>query len=55
MNNIFKNVMNAAANSTSTFVEKMYKSEKKILQRKLTATLLKQLLPFWTKRATRLW
>lgn len=28
MNNIFKNVMNAAANSTSTFVEKMYKSEK---------------------------
>lgn len=29
MNNIFRNVMNAAANSTSTFVEKMYKSEKK--------------------------
>lgn len=28
MNNIFRNVMNAAANSTSTFVEKMYKSEK---------------------------
>lgn len=28
MNNIFKNVLNAAANSTSTFVEKMYKSEK---------------------------
>ena len=28
MNNIFRNVMNAIANSTSTFVEKMYKSEK---------------------------
>lgn len=28
MNNIFRNVINAAANSTSTFVEKMYKSEK---------------------------
>ncbi len=28
MNNIFRNVMNAVANSTSTFVEKMYKNEK---------------------------
>ena len=28
MNNIFRNVLNAIANSTSTFVEKMYKSEK---------------------------
>ncbi len=28
MSNIFKNVLNAAANSTSTFVEKMFKSEK---------------------------
>lgn len=28
MSNIFKNVLNAAANSTSTFVEKMFESEK---------------------------
>lgn len=28
MDNVFKNVMNAAANSTSNFVKKMYESEK---------------------------